>query len=42
MPLLQMKEMVTPLKLIGIKLFKCNEGHLYVKLWSRPRKRIFG
>ncbi|WP_285290782.1 hypothetical protein [Bacillus sp. ISL-45] len=40
MPLLQMKEVYTPLKLIGIKVFKCKEGHTYIKFWNKPRKRM--
>lgn len=41
MPLLQMKEVVTPLKLVGIKLFKCKNGYTYIKLGDKPRKRLF-
>lgn len=40
MPLLQMKEIFTPLKLFGIKVFKCKEGYTYVKFWNKPRKKI--
>lgn len=41
MPLIHMKEIMTPLKLVGIKLFKCTDGDLYIKYWNKPRKRIF-
>ncbi len=41
MPLLHMKEIFTPLKLIGIKVFRCKEGNTYIKVWNRPRKKIF-
>ncbi|WML46800.1 hypothetical protein RCG23_14250 [Neobacillus sp. PS3-34] len=42
MPLFHMKEIFTPLKLVGIKVFVCKEGQTYIKIWNRPRKRIFG
>ncbi|SFB20911.1 hypothetical protein SAMN04488577_3956 [Bacillus sp. cl95] len=41
MPLLHMKEVFTPLKLFGIKIFRCKEGYTYIKVWKKPRKRIF-
>ena len=41
MPLIEMKEIVTPLKLLGIKLFKSREGQIFIKVWSNPRKKIF-
>ena len=41
MPLIEMKEILTPLKLLGIKLFRSREGYIYIKLWNRPRKKIF-
>lgn len=41
MPLLHMKEIFTPLKIIGIKLFRGTDGYTYIKVWNRPRKRIF-
>ena len=41
MPLIEMKEVVTPLKLIGIKFFRSREGQLYIKLFNRPRRKIF-
>lgn len=40
MPMLHMKEIPTPLKLFSIKLFKCSEGHIYIKIGKRHRKRI--
>jgi hypothetical protein len=41
MALIEMREIWTPLKLIGIKFFKTRNKEYYIKLWSRPRKRIF-
>ncbi|CAM3955769.1 Mobile element protein [Mesobacillus thioparans] len=41
MPLLQMKEVFTPLRLVGIKVFKDKEGYTYIKFWNKPRKKIF-
>jgi hypothetical protein len=41
MPLYQMKEVWTPLKLMGIKLFKFPiSGDYYIKVWKNPRKKI--
>ncbi len=41
MPLYQMKEVWTPLKLIGIKLFKFPiSGDYYIKIRKNPRKKI--
>lgn len=42
MPLIAMKEIATPLKLIGIRLFKASDGGVYIKLGKRPRRRLFG
>ncbi|WP_404329977.1 hypothetical protein [Mesobacillus maritimus] len=42
MPLIHMKEIFTPLKFIGIKLFLSKEGQVFIKLGKKPRKRIFG
>jgi len=41
MPLIHMKQVFTPLKFVGVKLFKSTEGHLYIKVGNRPRKRLF-
>ena len=41
MPLIEMKEFFTPLKLIGIKFFRSREGQVYIKVWNHPRKRLF-
>ncbi|WP_264757818.1 hypothetical protein [Neobacillus dielmonensis] len=41
MPLLHMKEISTPLKWFGIKFFRDHEGYTYIKVGSRPRKRLF-
>ena len=40
MPLIEMKEVATPLKLIGIKFFRSREGQLYIKLFNRPRENF--
>jgi hypothetical protein len=40
MPLIEMKEVFTPLKIFGIKIFRCREGETYIKFWNNPRKRI--
>ncbi|GAM16216.1 MULTISPECIES: hypothetical protein [Mesobacillus] len=42
MPLVQMKEVFTPLKFIGIKLYKSKDGHTFIKVGNKPRKKIFG
>ena len=41
MALIEMKEILTPLKLIGIRFFKTRDKEYYIKIWNRPRKRIF-
>lgn len=41
MPLIAMKEVGTPLKLVGIRLFKSSDGALYIKFGKRPRKKLF-
>lgn len=40
MPHFYFREIWTPLKLMGIKLFKDDEGKLWYKIFSSPRKRI--
>ena len=40
MPLISMKEIFTPLKFLGIKLFRCTNGNTYIKIWNRPRKQL--
>jgi hypothetical protein len=42
MPLIAMKEITTPLKLIGIKIFKSSTKEYYIKFWNHPRKKLFG
>jgi hypothetical protein len=42
MPVYYMKEIWTPLKLFGIKFFKCEENRIYIKILHSHRKRIFG
>ncbi|WP_338788130.1 hypothetical protein [Metabacillus sp. FJAT-53654] len=42
MPLVQLKEMYTPLRLFGIKLFKCKQdGKRYIKMGKKSVKRMF-
>lgn len=36
-----MRELHTPLKWIGIRLFKSYDGNYYIKVGKRPRKRLF-
>lgn len=41
MPVYQMKEIWTPLKLMGIKLFRFPiSGDYYIKIRKNPRKKI--
>lgn len=40
MPLIAMKEILTPLKLVGIRLFKSSDGEYYIKFWNCPRRKI--
>ena len=42
MPLIAMKEIITPLKLVNIKIFKSSENEYYIKYGKRPRKKLFG
>ncbi|WP_442596407.1 hypothetical protein [Neobacillus sp. D3-1R] len=41
MPLIHMKEIFTPLRLLGIKYFKDSDGFIYIKYGNKPRRRIF-
>jgi len=44
MPYYYFSSVWTPLSLIGIKLYKDNEGRLWVKVWGfdrKPLKHIF-
>lgn len=36
-----MKELNTPLKWVGLRLFKGYDGNFYIKVGKRPRKRLF-
>lgn len=41
MPLFVMKEIWTPLKYLGVKLFKCLDDHsYYIKIGQKTRKKI--
>lgn len=40
MPSYYFKEIWTPLSWIGIKFFRDDEGFLWIKRWSNPRKRL--
>ncbi len=37
-----MKEIKTPLKHVGLRIFKAYDGNIFVKFGKRPRKMIFG
>ena len=42
MPLVQLKEVYTPLRLIGVKVFRDQrDGKLYMKAWRKSLKRLF-
>jgi hypothetical protein len=41
MPGYYMKEVWTPLKIIGIKIFRSEENSIFMKVFQKPRKRIF-
>ncbi|WJV30899.1 hypothetical protein QTG56_07880 [Rossellomorea sp. AcN35-11] len=41
MPAYYMKEIWTPLKIVGIKFFKSEENTIFMKFHQKPRKRIF-
>jgi hypothetical protein len=41
MPGYYMKEIWTPLKIVGIKIFKSEEKSIFMKVLRKPRKRIF-
>lgn len=41
MPLILMKEVFTPFKFVGVKVYKSKDGHTFIKVGNRPRKRIF-
>jgi hypothetical protein len=41
MPIMLMREITTPLKLVGIKFFKCDDGSIYIKFGAKHRKKIF-
>ncbi|MHA7139655.1 hypothetical protein ACRTEV_20700 [Rossellomorea arthrocnemi] len=41
MPGYYMKEIWTPLKIVGIKIFIAEENRIFMKVLQKPRKRIF-
>ena len=41
MPLIAMKEIITPLKLVKIHIFKSSNNQYYIKFGNRPRKKLF-
>ncbi|WP_262371878.1 hypothetical protein [Rossellomorea aquimaris] len=41
MPGYYMKEVWTPLKILGIKIFRSEENGIFMKVLQKPRKRIF-
>ncbi|WP_236293293.1 hypothetical protein [Paenibacillus allorhizoplanae] len=42
MPNYYFSEVWTPLKLLGIKLFKDDEGAIWIKYWGFKRRRFTG
>ncbi|MDT9026525.1 hypothetical protein [Rossellomorea yichunensis] len=36
-----MKEIWTPLKLVGVKIYKTEENRIFLKFFKKARKRIF-
>lgn len=40
MPSYYFKEFWTPLSWVGVKFFRDDEGYLWIKWWSNPRKRL--
>ncbi|MDF2668002.1 MAG: hypothetical protein K0R67_308 [Paenibacillus sp.] len=40
MPNYFFQEIWTPLKLIGIKFFRDDEGSIWIKWFSRPRRKL--
>ena len=41
MPLVQLKEIYTPLRLVGIKVFRDQQdGKYYIKAWKKSIKRL--
>jgi hypothetical protein len=40
MPLYQMREIWTPLKLVGVKFFKTEEGSIFLKVFNKRRRKL--
>jgi len=40
MPYYNFKEIWTPLKMVGIKLYKDDLGDTWIKFWKAKRKRL--
>lgn len=40
MPLYQMREIWTPLKLIGVKFFKSDDSSIFIKVFNYHRRRL--
>ncbi|WP_263575725.1 hypothetical protein [Paenibacillus vietnamensis] len=40
MPSYYFKELWTPMTIVGIKLFKDDEGHLWIKVRDSKRRRL--
>ncbi len=40
MPLLQMKEIWTPLKLVGVKFFKSDDRSIFIKVMNQRRRKL--
>lgn len=42
MPYLSFIEVFTPLKFVGIRVFKCRDDNsFYIKAWNKRRKKLF-
>lgn len=39
-PYFYFKEIVTPLKLVGIRFFRDDENHYWIKIWGFRRRRL--
>ena len=40
MPLYQMREIWTPLKLVGVKFFKSDDNSIFIKVFNQHRRRL--
>ncbi|SFT25359.1 hypothetical protein SAMN05428962_5821 [Paenibacillus sp. BC26] len=40
MPNYYFKEIWSPLKLIGVRFYRDDDNYLWVKMWSKQRRRV--